>query len=137
MLYRLERSKMIIYEIDWRVMPYKLERNKECTLRVISQTRIAWSTMLNRTKGQLKSRTFLGPNCLDQKRAHDWPSKENSLEVTPVDSESLKVRPHWKHQMKTVRDGKPASTSKERSKPKSETGTLVDVQENGVGHPRV
>ena len=78
--------------------------------------------MLNRTKGQLKSRTFLGPNCLDQKRAHDWPSKENSLEVTPVDSESLKVRPHWKHQMKTVKDGNPASTSTERSKPKSETG---------------
>ena len=28
MLYRLERSKMIIYEIDWRVMPYKLEEQR-------------------------------------------------------------------------------------------------------------
>ena len=93
--------------------------------------------MLNRTKGQLKSRTFLGPNCLDQKRAHDWPSKENSLEVTPVDSESLKVRPNWKPPDENGKGRKPSVDIKREVKTKVRDWSLVDVQENGVGHPRV
>ena len=80
---------------------------------MISSTRVAWGKMLNRAKGQLKSRTFLGPNCLDQKRAHDWPSKENG------------------------KGRKPSFDIKREIKTKVRDWSLVDVQENGVGHPRV
>ena len=55
----------------------------------------------------------------------------------PVDSESLKVRPNWKPPDENGKGRKPSVDIKREVKTKVRDWSHVDVQENGVGIPRV